>query len=97
MIANLSSFVIIEINDLFILIADQGGNRSVTDDAPKVVERLESYCKRIGTRKKGIGRRKVYYRDANGYFDEILVEHGAFAGFEPCSPQQQYWFPTRMD
>lgn len=60
---------------------DQGA--SVTNDADAVIAWLAANLE------GGIGKRKVYYRDTDGRFDELKVNAGAFAGFAPCSEGQQ--------
>lgn len=61
--------------------SDQGA--SVTNDADAVIAWLAANLE------GGIGKRKVYYRDTDGRFDELKVNAGAFAGFAPCSEGQQ--------
>ncbi len=41
-------------------------------------------------------RRKVYYRDTDGRFDELKVNAGAFVGFAPCSEGQQTAFSKML-
>lgn len=55
----------------------------VTNDADAVIAWLAANLE------GGIGKRKVYYRDTDGRFDELKVNAGAFAGFAPCSEGQQ--------
>lgn len=69
--------------DTLVLIADRNdGSRTVTNDADAVVWRVN---KEIG----GLGRRRLYYRDSDGRFDEIHVIEGRFSGFKPCNDNQQ--------
>jgi hypothetical protein len=69
--------------DMFIMIVDRDdGGRSVTNDVCNVVQRLSSL---LG----GIGKRRVYYRDSQGRFDEIKVSDESFSGFGACSENQQ--------
>lgn len=69
--------------DMFIMIADRvDGGRSVTNDAHNVVHRVSSL---LG----GIGKRRLYYRDSQGRFDELRVVDEAFAGYAPCTDHQQ--------
>jgi hypothetical protein len=71
--------------DLHILIRDRDQGRSVTNDADNVVRRIDD---QLG----GIGKRRLFYRDTMGRFDELIVRDGRFLGFAPCSIQQQAIF-----
>lgn len=71
--------------DLHILILDLDQGRSVTNDADSVVRRVDA---QLGS----IGRRRLFYRDTTGRFDELVVRDGRFVGFRPCSEQQQAIF-----
>lgn len=79
-----SSFDIALACDTHVVLVDRDEGASVTNDADAVVERLQN------TLPGGIGRRKVFYRDTMGRFDELAVaSDGHFAGFRPCSEGQQ--------
>ena len=67
--------------NLILIDLDQGA--SVTSDADAVIAWLAANLE------GGIGKRKVYYRDTDGRFDELKVNAGTFAGFAPCSEGQQ--------
>ncbi|WP_213843433.1 hypothetical protein, partial [Enterobacter hormaechei] len=67
---------------------DQGA--SVTSDADAVISWLAANLE------GGIGKRKVYYRDTDGRFDELKVNAGAFVGFAPCSEGQQTAFSKML-
>lgn len=73
------------VSDTLVVIIDQDGPRSITNDAQGVIDRLTA---ELGD----LGRRRVYYRDTMGRFDEIRVEGGRFTGFAPCSEHQQEAF-----
>ncbi|GHB14634.1 hypothetical protein GCM10007159_41280 [Modicisalibacter luteus] len=69
---------------MFIVIADlDGGGRSVTNDADNVVRRVSHI---LG----GIGRRRLYYRDSYGRYDELRVVNEQFSRFAACSEKQQH-------
>jgi hypothetical protein len=78
-------FKIATVTDTLVLILDQDGPRSVTNDAQGVIDRLAA---ELG----GLGLRRIFYRDTMGRFDELKVEQGRFVGFAPCSPHQQEAF-----
>ena len=78
-------FKIATVTDTLVLILDQDGPRSVTNDAQGVIDRLAA---ELG----GLGLRRIFYRDTMGRFDELKVEDGRFVGFAPCSPHQQEAF-----
>lgn len=78
-----SGFCKYEVTDTRILLLDLDQGRSVTNDAANVIEHLQS------TLPGAIGPRRVFYRDTSGRFDELVVKHGVFAGFKPCSDGQQ--------
>ncbi len=78
-----SRFDVLLETDVFIMIVDRDdGGCSVTNDVCNVVQRLSSS---LG----GIGKRRVYYRDSQGRFDEIKVSDESFNGFVACSENQQ--------
>lgn len=86
------NFKILLVNDIFILLADQGqGGRSVTNDAPQVIKHLDENIP------GGIGSRKVYYRDTSGRFDQLRVEDGRFVGLAPCTESQQVKIQEMLD
>lgn len=74
--------------NLILIDLDQGA--SVTNDAEAVIAWLAANLE------GGIGKRKVYYRDTDGRFDELKVNAGAFVGFAPCSEGQQTAFSKML-
>lgn len=80
----LSNYYMAEITDTRIVVVDRDEGRSVTNDAENVVRQLED------TIEGGIGLRKVYYRDTDGRFDELVTKGGRFVRFSPCSEGQQH-------
>ncbi len=58
----------------FIVIIDQGGTLSVTNDAEAVIE----YLTRQGV---DVDSKRVIYRDTEGQWDEMLTVDGKFRGF----------------
>jgi len=52
------------------------GNRSVTNDAEGVLERLHQAIDLTG--------RRVTYTDTDGQIDQLLHTRGVFCGFAPC-------------
>ena len=67
-----SSFSITEIKDDRVVILDNNlGGRSVTNDAENVVEYLYSVY----------GNRRIFYIDSGGVLDELRHNNGNFVGF----------------
>lgn len=67
-----SSFSITEIKDDRVVILDNNlGGRSVTNDAENVVEYLHSVY----------GNRRIFYIDSEGILDELRHTNGEFVGF----------------
>ena len=67
-----SSFSITEIKDDRVVILDNNlGGRSVTNDAENVVEYLYSVY----------GNRRIFYIDSEGILDELKHKNGNFVGF----------------
>ncbi|OUW26029.1 MAG: hypothetical protein CBD27_08950 [Rhodospirillaceae bacterium TMED167] len=80
----LSNYCVAEITDTRIILVDRDEGRSVTNDAERVVRQLDESIR------GGIGHRKVYYRDTDGRFDELITEGGRFVRFSPCTEGQQH-------
>lgn len=89
---NTSKFSVAHLDANKVIIVDVGIGLSITNDAENVVERLEAYLQEGGS--GGIQGRKVYYRDTNGDFDEMLTENGEFKGFKFCTEDQQGKFKS---
>jgi len=67
-----SSFSITEIKDDRVIILDNNmGGKSVTNDAENVVEYLYSVY----------GNRRIFYIDSEGILDELRHTNGEFVGF----------------
>ena len=67
-----SSFSITDIKDDRVVILDNNlGGRSVTNDAENVVEYLYSVY----------GNRRIFYIDSDGVLDELRHKNGNFVGF----------------
>lgn len=67
-----SSFSITELKDDRVVIMDNNlGGRSVTNDAENVVEYLYGVY----------GNRRVFYIDSEGVLDELRHNNGVFVGF----------------
>ena len=67
-----SSFIITEIKDDRVVILDNNlGGRSVTNDAENVVEYLYNLY----------GNRRIFYIDSEGILDELRHNNGNFVGF----------------
>jgi hypothetical protein len=67
-----SSFSITEIKDDRVVILDNNlGGRSVTNDAENVVEYLYNLY----------GNRRIFYIDSEGILDELRHNNGNFVGF----------------
>lgn len=87
----LSSYYVAEITDTRIIVVDRDeGGRSVTNDAENVVRQLGDSIQ------GGVGLRKIYYRDTDGRFDELVTEGGRFARFRPCTDGQQHQLSTAL-
>jgi len=84
-----ASFEIVQVTDTLVLLYDRDEGRTVTNDAEAVVEAVSE---RLG----GIGRRRVYYRDTDGYFNELVVRKERFASFRACPPGQQQTFANML-
>lgn len=56
--------------DTRIILVDQDDDRSITNDAERVVRQLNENIR------GGIGHRNVYYRDTDGRFDELVAGGG---------------------
>jgi len=83
-----ATYDFLAITDTLVLIADQDlvGRRSVTNDADVVVKDVD---RRLG----GLGRRRLFYRDSIGRYDELKHDgRGNFKGFAAGSPEQQKFF-----
>lgn len=76
------------VTDTFVLIIDQDGPRSVTNDAQRAINR---FAADLG----GLGKRRIFYRDSGGWFTGLHVEAGEFKGFSLCTDHQEevfaYW------
>lgn len=78
-----ASFKIAIESDTHIVLVDLDDGRSLANDIVSVVARLNNYLQR------GIGGRRVYYRDTGGRFHEIALSGGLFSGISPCTESQQ--------
>lgn len=76
-----ATFELLLTTDTLVLLVDLDQGASVTNDADAAV-RLVSRA--IG----GIWRRRVYYRDTLGSFNELVITHECFTGFKPVTPSQ---------
>lgn len=76
-----ASYSLLSISDTHIIIADNDESISITNNAESVVKELAS--------NQGIRHKKIYYRDTDGRFDELVTHDDVFVGFKPCSPGQQ--------
>ncbi len=82
-----ASFDIVTNNDVYILIVDKNeGGRSITNDASSVVHHLND------TIKGGLQKKRVYYRDSMGQFDQLVHNNGKFIEFSSCTQSQQDHF-----
>ncbi|WP_075881887.1 hypothetical protein [Vreelandella massiliensis] len=78
-----ADFSVVCVTDMLVLIVDNDrGGPSVTNDAANVIERVDAV---VG----GLARRRVYYRDSDWRFDELVHENGQFKGFQRCTDDQQ--------
>lgn len=72
-----------KLTDSFVLIVDPDQGRSMTNAAAEICRDLDSSIE------GGLAKRRIYYRDTMGRFDEMRHEQGEFKGFAPCSDHQQ--------
>lgn len=79
----LAKFKVQRSNDIFILILDLNSGQTITDNASDVICRLNQD---IDT---GLKRRKVYYRDTSGQYDQLDHDNGTFKRILPCTQSQQ--------
>ena len=71
------------VTDTIIVLGDTDFGPSITNAARHVIDNLAQDLN------GGIGKRKVYYRDTTGRFDELHHENSQFTKFSPCTEQQQ--------
>lgn len=65
---------------------DMTFNPSVTNDIENVIEEINSLIEKY-TDIKGIGNRKVIYRDSDLMYDEVVVKKNTFSKFKPIQEQ----------
>lgn len=80
-----ATFELLLTSDTLVLLVDLDQGASVTNDAEAVVSLVSA---EIG----GIGRRRVYYRDTLGGFNELMISRERFIGFKPATPGQRSMF-----
>ncbi len=79
-----SSFMIVHLDDLLVVLIDlDHGGRTVTNDAYNVTKRLDQSIP------GGLKKRRIFYQDSSGRFDEITHHNGIFVRFAPCTDAQQ--------
>ena len=86
-----SSFDIITINDVAIILIDLNKGRSVSSDAPNVVNDLQ---KKIPG---GIGYRRIFFRNSKGRYDQLLIKNDKFIDFAPCTNSQQKYLSMLVE
>lgn len=86
----MTNYIVNAVTDLFVLIADTGTGKSVTNDAVRIVRDL------VRTLPGGLEKRRLYYCDSTNRFDEIVHSDGEFRSFAPCSNHQQKFFHNFM-
>lgn len=80
--ASQASFQIVKKTDTIILLQDIGNNsRTITNDDDKVINVLSQHF--------NLKNKRVFYKDSDGRFDELVHESNQFSGFSPCSSTQQ--------
>lgn len=84
MVAYHAKFSIKEVGSVIVLFdqGEDGPYQSITNDAGNVVQMLQ-------TKGYDVDFRPIIYRDTNGYFDQILVKEGLFAGFAPIRKRDE--------
>lgn len=79
-------FEVHQATDEWIYLVDHNtGHRTVTIDAPAVIEHL--------AQNMSLKNRRVYYRSADGRIDELWHEDGRFKGY---APQDQHAIKTKL-
>jgi hypothetical protein len=81
-----ASFALSNITDNFLVILDLDKGRTITNEPAGVVSRLNLAIA------GGIGKRKIYYLDTCGRFDELTHQYGVFCSILPCTDSQQAFF-----
>ncbi|MCG7602129.1 hypothetical protein MHM84_20545 [Halomonas sp. McH1-25] len=83
-------YELVLVTDLFVLIRDRDdGGRTITHDAQSVVARVDAAL-------EGLGKRRLYYQDTDGRFDELSHREGTFLEFRLCSDHQQAYFLEQL-
>lgn len=79
----MGAYETIALNDLFVFITDLDVARPKTRNAYQIIKDLNREIP------GGIGRRKVYFRDAQGRYNRLSTKNRQFKGFNALSPSQQ--------
>ena len=80
-----TTYEVLHVSETLILIRDLDQGRTITNDADAVVQNVSASL-------KGIGRRRLFYRDTDGRFDELVTSAEQFKGFRAGTKAQQVFF-----
>lgn len=83
----MAKYTIKAVNDLMVIVFDDD-----EDGLPSVTNSADAVIKDLNTQVRGLGLRRVFYRDSVGRFDELCHTSGVFIGFSACKPSQQESF-----
>jgi hypothetical protein len=83
---NEANFEIVSDEPTYVVIRDIGP----WDKHPTVTNAAEGVVARLAPALAGEynENRRLFYYDSNGQLDEMLVDHGRFAGFRPGGPHE---------
>ncbi len=70
------SYYLAGANSQFVVIHDDGQGLSVTNNAENVVREIAQSSIKLEAR-------RLFYRDTDGQYDELLHNNGRFGGFKP--------------
>ncbi|PXX89997.1 hypothetical protein [Halomonas heilongjiangensis] len=87
-----SEYDLLLVTDNLVIIADRGtGGRSIAHDARLVAERLAMDVGRLAR------RRRIFYRNTDGSFGEILFRLNEYKGVRDCSVSQQLYIDSLLN
>ncbi len=87
-----AEYDILLVTDNLVIIADNGtGGRPIAKDARGVATRLASEVGRLAR------RRRVYFRNTDGRFEEIYFRLNAYMGVRPCTDSQQLFITALLN
>lgn len=88
-------FVVIDANDKFVLIKDEHAGHEHEHEHARVTEDPESVIQRLDVQfPGGLKGRRVYCRNDNGDFDQLVHYFGEFTQLSHCSNDQSRFLAT---